>query len=71
VRVYLDLARRLGLMLAQLNRGQQVKAAQLVFRGDAASKNTRIITSAFAAGLLEQALDDYVNIVNAELLAKE
>ena len=71
VRVYLDLSRRLGLMLAQLNRGQQVKAAQLVFRGDAASKNTRIITSAFAAGLLEQALDDYVNIVNAELLAKE
>ncbi|MFN6105185.1 MAG: NAD(P)-dependent oxidoreductase, partial [Planctomycetaceae bacterium] len=71
VRVYLDLARRLGLLLAQLNRGQQVNAAQLVFRGEAASKNTRIITSAFAAGLLEPALDDYVNIVNAELLAKE
>lgn len=71
VRAYLDLARRLGLLLAQLNRGSRVKSANIVFRGDAATKNTRIITSAFAAGLLEQALEDNVNIVNAELLAKE
>ncbi len=71
VRVYLDLARRLGLLLAQSCRSNRVTAAQLVYRGAAASKNTKLLTSAFAAGLLEQALDDYVNIVNAELLAKE
>jgi D-3-phosphoglycerate dehydrogenase len=71
IRAYLDIARRLGLLLAQLTRGGGVRSANVLYRGDAATKNTRIITSSFAAGLLETALAEHVNIVNAELLAKE
>jgi D-3-phosphoglycerate dehydrogenase len=70
IRTSLDLARRLGLLLAQLNKAG-LRAAHLLYRGEAATKNTRLITSSFAAGLLETALDESVNIVNAELLAKE
>ena len=71
LRAYLDLGRRLGLLLAQMNRGSSVKAANLVYRGDAATKNTKLIGNAFAAGLLEAALEDSVNIVNADMMAKE
>jgi len=58
------------LLLAQLNKAG-LRAAHLLYRGEAATKNTRLVTSSFAAGLLETALDESVNIVNAELLAKE
>lgn len=68
--IYLDLGLRLGLLLAQLNKGG-VKGARLLFRGEAATKKTRLIASAFAAGLLSSALSENVNIVNAELLAHE
>ncbi len=68
---YLNLGHRLGLLLAQLNKGGNVKAARLQYRGDVASKKTDLITSAFAAGLLESALDENVNIVNAPLLAQD
>jgi D-3-phosphoglycerate dehydrogenase len=71
MKAYLDLGRRLGLLLAQQNKGGGVRAAHLLYRGEAATKNTRLITSSFAAGLLESALSEHVNIVNAELLAKE
>src|SRR5262249_31278004 len=71
IRAYLDLARRLGLLVAQQTCGAGVRAAHLLFRGEAAHKNTRLITSSFAAGLLESALAEHVNIVNAEFLAKE
>jgi D-3-phosphoglycerate dehydrogenase len=71
VRAYLDLGRRLGLLLAQQTRGAGVRSAHVLYRGEAATKNTRLITSNFAAGLLETALAEHVNIVNAELLAKE
>ena len=42
-----------------------------IYRGDAADRPTRLITAAFAAGLLENRLDQNVNIVNARLLAAE
>jgi D-3-phosphoglycerate dehydrogenase len=71
MKAYLDLGRRLGLLLAQQNKGAGLKSAHLMYRGDAATKHTRLITSSFAAGLLETALSEHVNIVNAELLAKE
>jgi len=71
MRTYLDLGRRLGLLLAQQNKSGNVKSAAIHFRGEAATKKTKLITSAFASGLLESALDEHVNIVNAELLAHE
>lgn len=68
---YLDLGYRLGLLLAQQNKSGGVKAAKIYCRGEAATKKTRLITASFAAGLLHEALDENVNIVNAELLARE
>ncbi|MDB5335010.1 MAG: D-3-phosphoglycerate dehydrogenase, partial [Planctomycetaceae bacterium] len=71
MKAYLDLGRRLGLLLAQQNKSTGVKSAVVNYRGEAASKKTKLITNAFACGLLESALDESVNIVNAELLARE
>jgi D-3-phosphoglycerate dehydrogenase len=70
IRLYLDLARRLGLLLAQLSPAA-IRKVTLTYRGEIAQRNTRLITAAFAAGLLEPFLGDTVNIVNAELLARE
>jgi D-3-phosphoglycerate dehydrogenase len=70
LRLYVDLARRLGLLHAQMDQGT-IKRAEIHYRGDAAQRSTRLITAAFAAGLLETRLDQQVNIVNAPLLARE
>jgi D-3-phosphoglycerate dehydrogenase len=70
MRLYVDMARRLGLLHSQMCHGA-IQRAELHFRGDAARRPTRLITAAFAAGLLENRLDQNVNIVNARLLAAE
>ncbi len=70
IRLYLDLARRLGMLHAQMDRGP-VKGATLRYRGEVATKNTRLITASFAAGWMEAALDEPVNLVNAEVLARD
>ena len=67
---YLNLSYRLGLLSAQMIRGQRLKTAEVIFRGDAANRKTRILTSAFTAGLLEAALDESVNVVNATSVAQ-
>src|SRR5213078_2152225 len=61
---------RLGLLVAQWQ-PSGTAACQLTYRGELAKKNTRLITAAFCAGLLERALEEDVNIVNAELLLRE
>lgn len=71
MKMHLDLTRRLGLLLAQLNKSGAVRSAHIEFRGEAATKNIKLMTASFAAGLLEAALDESVNIVNAELMAQE
>lgn len=70
VRLYVDMARRLGLLQAQMAQGS-IKRAQLTYRGDVSRRSTKLITGAFAAGLLESHLAQNVNIVNAELIARE
>jgi D-3-phosphoglycerate dehydrogenase len=69
VRGFLDLAWRLGQLLARLDEGQP-RSCSIAYRGEIASRNTRLVTAAFAAGLLESAIED-VNIVNAEMLLRE
>jgi D-3-phosphoglycerate dehydrogenase len=69
LRLYIDLARRLGLLQAQMAQGT-IREARLTYRGDVARRSTKLLTAAFAAGLLETRLEQ-VNIVNAELLARE
>ena len=70
VRLYLDLAWRLGMIHAQMDRGT-LKNARLIYRGEVAHKNTKLITASFAAGLMEKALEQPVNLVNALSLARE
>ena len=70
VRPYIDLARRLGLLQAQIAQGA-VRKATLVYRGELAGTKSRLLTAAFTAGLLEYRLSEGVNLVNAELLARE
>jgi D-3-phosphoglycerate dehydrogenase len=70
VKMYVDMARRLGLLHAQMAQGA-ITRAQLTYRGEAANRSTKLITAAFAAGLLETRLAQNVNIVNATLIARE
>lgn len=68
---YLDLGYRLGLLLSQLKKGASVRSAKLTYRGDAATKKTKLLTAAFTSGLMHSASDTGVNIVNAEMLARD
>jgi D-3-phosphoglycerate dehydrogenase / 2-oxoglutarate reductase len=70
LRLYLDLAWRLGTLHAQMDRGT-LKNARLTYRGEVAHKNTKLITASFSAGLMEAALEQPVNLVNAMPLARE
>jgi D-3-phosphoglycerate dehydrogenase / 2-oxoglutarate reductase len=70
LRGYLDIAHRLGRLLAQLARGVP-KKCEVHYRGEVAGKETKLLSAAFACGLLESALVEDVNIVNAEVLLRE
>ena len=70
LRGYLDVAYRLGLLLAQLD-PCGAKACRLRYRGEVAEKDTKLLTASFACGLLSQALATEPNIINAEVLLKE
>ncbi|REK17308.1 MAG: phosphoglycerate dehydrogenase [Planctomycetota bacterium] len=70
LRGYLDVAFRLGLLLAQCESGTMARCT-LEYRGDVAGKNTKLVTASFAAGLLAHALAQDINIVNAEVLLRE
>lgn len=71
MRPYLDIGYRLGLLLSQLKKTARVQSARLLYRGDAATKKTKLITAAFTSGFMASADDSGVNIVNAEMLARE
>jgi len=71
IRHYLDLSYRLGLMLSQQIGTSAVNGAKVLFRGEAASKKTSLLASAFTSGLLENAFDDSINIVNALSVAAD
>jgi D-3-phosphoglycerate dehydrogenase len=70
LRLYVNMAHRLGLLHAQMCQGA-IRKAELHYRGEIARRSTKLVTAAFAAGLLEFHLAQNVNIVNAELLAHE
>jgi len=70
LRGHLDLAHRLGLLLAQVHCSPPT-GCRLRYEGEVAKKDCRLISAAFAAGLLEHAMESDVNIVNAELLLAE
>lgn len=70
LRQYVELAHRLGQLQAQMATGQ-IRRAALTFKGELASKKTKLLTAAFTAGLLESRLAQGVNLVNAEVVARE
>jgi len=70
LRGYLDVAYRLGILMAGIQTGG-AKACRLLYRGEITNKDTKVLTAAFAAGLLKNALEDEVNLVNAEWTLKD
>jgi D-3-phosphoglycerate dehydrogenase len=70
LRGYLDVAYRLGMLLAGLEAGG-LRSCRILYRGEIAEKETKILTAVFAAGLLQGALDQEINLVNAELILKQ
>jgi len=70
LRQYVDLARRLGLLHSQLA-GGPIRRAALTYKGELAGKKTKLLTAAFTAGLLELPLAGGVNLVNAEVTARD
>ncbi len=70
LRGYLDVAYRLGRLLAQWASGT-ASTCRITYRGEVAARDTRLLTGSLCAGLLEEALDEEVNVVNSELLMKE
>lgn len=69
LRGYLNVAYRLGILLAQVDHSTPT-TCRLSYKGEVAKKDTRLLSSAFAAGLLQHAVHG-VNIVNAEVLLRE
>lgn len=69
LRSYLNIAHRLGLLLHQWH-GGAIDQIRLTYRGDVAGKDTRVLTNAFCAGLLERVVED-ANVINSEMLLKE
>jgi len=70
LRSYLDVGYRLGLLMAQLDKSS-IRRCTLHYRGEVAGKNTKLITASFATGLLAHALEEEINIVNAEVLLRD
>jgi D-3-phosphoglycerate dehydrogenase len=70
LRGYLNVSYRLGLLMAQAQIGPPNKC-KLSYKGDVAKKDTSLLTAAFAAGLLEHALEQKVNLINSEVLLRE
>ena len=70
LRGYLDLAFRLGMFLSQWHVGQ-ANTCRLEYRGEVTQEDTHLLTASFCAGLLERALSEDINIINAEMLIQE
>ena len=69
-RGHLNVAYRLGMVSAQMQLGN-IKSCKLRFKGEVANKDTKLISSAFAAGLTTAAMNEEISIVSAAPLLKE
>jgi D-3-phosphoglycerate dehydrogenase len=70
VRGYLDVAYRLGILTAQLGLGT-IKSVKMKYKGEVSKKDTKLVSTAFAAGLMSAALSQDVNIVSAASMLHE
>ena len=69
MRSYLDVAHRLGILLGQWH-GGAIQQCELDFQGEISEKDTRLLVSAFCAGLIGHVTDD-ASIINAEMLCRD
>ncbi|MDD3586156.1 MAG: phosphoglycerate dehydrogenase [Thermoguttaceae bacterium] len=65
-----DLAYRMGILAGQVADGA-VTACKLKYKGEISQQNISLISSAFAAGLLTDVMDEEVGVVSALPLLKE
>ena len=70
LRPFLDMSHRLGLFLSQWH-GGGIDKVSLTYRGEVSCRDTRMLNNAFCAGLLQRAIGDEVNVINAEMLLRE
>ena len=70
LRGYLHVAYRLGRLAAGLQAGV-LKSCRLLYRGELADRDTKVLTAVFAAGLLESAFGADANLVNAEIMLRD
>jgi len=70
MRGHLNLAYRLGRLLSQVDSAPPCEV-KLQYKGEICKKDTSLLTSAFGAGLLEQATDEAASIINAGILLRD
>jgi D-3-phosphoglycerate dehydrogenase len=66
---YVDLAQRLGRLYAQVS-GNHLRGVSVTYSGDLAEQDTTMLRSALLVGLLEDASDDPINLINAPVIAR-
>jgi D-3-phosphoglycerate dehydrogenase len=67
---YMDLIERMGRLYTQLQPGP-LRKIELTYSGEIASYDLRPLQAALIRGLLESVSDAHVNMINAQVLAKE
>ena len=69
IRPYLELAERLGSFVAQTSPSQSLSRIRIRYAGEPAELGSHMIRSAVLVGVLNSALDEKVNLVNASEMA--
>ena len=69
MRHHCDVAYRLGMIMNQWH-GGAIRRCKLEYQGDIANEDTRLLTSAFCAGLLKDVAQD-ASIINSEVLCHD
>jgi len=67
---YIDLAQRLGSLYAQIATGNLV-GLELGYSGEIAKHGTQLVKAAALVGLLSHTSEETVNLINAEVVARE
>ncbi|MDO8137609.1 MAG: phosphoglycerate dehydrogenase [Candidatus Brocadiales bacterium] len=70
LRPFIGIAEKMGTFLMQLT-DCGVRTVTLIYAGDIARKNTRLVTDSFLVGLLRPCLEEGANLVSAPVLAME
>lgn len=70
LRPFINIAEKMGAFLMQLT-DCGVRSVNLIYAGEIAKKNTRLVTDSFLVGLLKPCLEEGANLVSAPVLAME